>query len=222
MEGISRLNEFEIKQNTTEFSNQAVCLDIKNSADYKKVLEILKSIKAQRKNIILYWREAKENSRKSYKAIVAKEKEMLMLCDEAEKILKEKILNYRKIEEERQLNERIKAERLKNAEVENLIEQAIVCEETGDKISAEMKIMQAEMVSSLNQKSSPDIPHVEGVSSQKRWKCRITDNKLVPAFFNNVEIRQVNTKKILELRRQEPNIKIPGVEFYQDEIIAIR
>ena len=170
MKGISRLNEFEIKQNTTEFSNQAVCLDIKNSADYKKVLEILKSIKAQRKNIILYWREAKENSRKAYKAIVAKEKEMLMLCDEAEKILKGKILNYRKIEEERQLNERIKAERLKNAEVENLIEQAIVCEETGDKISAEMKIMQAEMVSSLNQKSSSDISHVEGVSSQKRWK----------------------------------------------------
>ena len=49
MKGISRLNEFEIKQSTTEFSNQAVCLDIKNSADYKKVLEILKSIKAQRK-----------------------------------------------------------------------------------------------------------------------------------------------------------------------------
>lgn len=216
------MKEFEIKQNTTELSNQALFVSIQNDTDYQKVAEILRSIKVQRKNIVSYWQEAKENSRSAYKAILAKEKEMLYICDKAENLLKEKILEYKKLVEERQIKEKIKAERLKNAEVENLLEQAIVCEENGDKISAEMKIMQAEIVSSLSTQSKSDINKSDGISTQKRWKFRITDNKLVPSFFNDIEIREVNLKRILDLRKQEPAIKIPGIEFYQEEIVTVK
>lgn len=216
------MDEFEVKQDTIELSNKVMYLSIKNDKDCEKVTDILRSIKVQRKNIVSYWQEAKENSRNAYKAILLKEKEMLTVCDEAEKALKAKILEYKKMEEERQIKEKIKSERLKNAEVENLLEQAIVCEENGDKISAEIKMLQAEMVSNLTQKAGLPTPKIEGLSTQRRWKCRITDNKLVPAFFNNIEIREVNTKKILDLRKQEPDIKIPGIEFYQDEIITVK
>lgn len=211
-----------MKQNTTELSNQALFVSIQSDVDCQKVSEILKSIKVQRKNIVSYWKEAKENSRNAYKAILLKEKEMLTVCDEAEKTLKTKILDYRKMEEEKQIKERIESERLKNAEVENLLKQAIFCDENGDKISAEIKMMQAEMVSNLDSKTKLPIQKIEGLGTQKRWKCRITDNKLVPAFFNNIEIREVNLKRILELRKQEPGIKIPGIEFYQEEIITVR
>lgn len=216
------MDEFEVKQDTIELSNKVMYLSIKNDKDCEKVAEIIRSIKAQRKNIKEYWRESKETSRNAYKSILAKEKEMLTVCDEAEKTLKEKIIEYKKMEEERQIKEKIRAEKLRSAEVENLLEQAIVCEESGDKISAEIKIMQAEMVSNLDSKTKSAALKINGINSQKRWKCRITDNKLVPAFFNNIEIREVSLKRILDLRKQESDIKIPGIEFYQEENIIIR
>ena len=60
------------------------------------------------------------------------------------------------------------------------------------------------------------------ISTQKRFKCRVTDNKLVPCFFDGIEIREINTKKLLEIRKKAPEVKIPGVEFYQDESVVIR
>ena len=92
------MDEFEVKQDTIELSNKVIYLNIKNDKDCEKVAEILKSIKTQRKNIIEYWKEAKETSRNAYKAILVKEKEMLTVCDEAEETLKTKILEYKKME----------------------------------------------------------------------------------------------------------------------------
>lgn len=216
------MDEFEMKQATVELSNKIMYLSIRNDKDCEKVAEILRSIKAQRQSIREYWSEAKESSRNTYKAILAKEKEMLIVCDEAERALKEKILEYKKIEEKKQIATQIEAERLAKREVENLLNEAIISEESGDTSSAEMKMLQAEMVSSLTQKIDLPSQKIEGLGTQKRWKCRITDNELVPAFFNGIEIREVNLKKILEIRKKEPSIKIPGIEFYQDEIITVR
>ena len=57
---------------------------------------------------------------------------------------------------------------------------------------------------------------------QKRFKCKVTDNKLVPCFFNEVEIREINTKKLLEIRKENPDVKIPRVKFYHDESVVIK
>ena len=45
---------------------------------------------------------------------------------------------------------------------------------------------------------------------------------MCPCFFDGIEIREINTKKLLEIRKKTPEVKIPGVEFYQDENLVIR
>ena len=60
------------------------------------------------------------------------------------------------------------------------------------------------------------------ISTQKRFKCKVTDNKLVPCFFDGIEIREINTKKLLEIKRKNSQVEIPGVEFYKEENLIIR
>lgn len=52
--------------------------------------------------------------------------------------------------------------------------------------------------------------------------CEIIDNTLVPTFFKGIELREVNTKKILEIKHENPEIDIPGIKFYKEKSVAIR
>ena len=78
------------------------------------------------------------------------------------------------------------------------------------------------MIENLERYTEKIFKNQNGISTQKRWQVRILDNKSVPAFFGEIEIREINTKKLLEIRRQNLNVKISGVEFYQVENVLIK
>lgn len=78
------------------------------------------------------------------------------------------------------------------------------------------------MIENLEKYTAKVFQKQDGIITQKRWQVRITDNESVPAFFNGIEIREINTKKLSEIRKENPNVKIPGVEFYQRENIVIK
>jgi len=62
-----------------------------------------------------------------------------------------------------------------------------------------------------------------GVSVRKTWKARVTDPKLVPAYFDGYELREINMTALNGLARQyEGGLNIPGVEFYRDETLSVR
>ena len=113
------------------------------------------------------------------------------------------------------------ADRDRMFEVQELREEAKVLEEKGDLPKAEEKFKLAEKLAHVKISFDKE-KYLKGLLFQERTKCEIVDNKLVPSFFNGLEIREVNTKKILEIKHKNPEIDIPGIKFYKEKSVAIR
>jgi len=216
------MNELEIKEKSTAIYELSQEVIIQNQNDLQRATEVLKGVKNHRAKIIEYWKTAKESAKRAYQEIVSKEKQMLNICDKVERNLKNEILSYKSTQERNALKLSAEAEQYRKQEVEKLLNESIKAQEGGDEEAAKYKLRQAEMIENLESFTSKIFQNPKGITTQKRWQCRITDNKLVPAFFDGVEIREINTKKLLELRKMKPEIKIPGIEFYRSENIVIR
>lgn len=217
-----KMNESEISEKSAVLCIASQEIRIHSKKDLADVVEILQGVKEHRKKIVKYWFETKGAARKAYQEICSKEKEMLRICDETIKNLKKEILCYKTMQERKATKLSAKAEEYRKQEIDKLLNESIEAHEKGDEIEAESKFQQAEMIENLEKYTAKIFHKSNGMSVQKRWDCRITNNELVPAFFNGIEIREVNTQKLLEIRKQQPSVEIPGVEFYQKEIISIR
>lgn len=212
----------EIKEKSTtiyELSNE---ISIHSREDLMGVIEILKGVKEHREKIISYWKTSKDSAKNAYKEIAYKEKEMLNVCDKIEENLKNEILIYKNIQEANASKLSNQAKEYQKQEAQKLLDEAIEAQENGNEETANSKFRQAEMIENLEKYTAKVFQKSDGITTQKRWKCRITDNKSVPAFFGETEIREVNTKKLLEIRKLNPNVKIPGVEFCQIESVLIK
>lgn len=216
------MNELEIKEKSATIYELSQEIHIRNQDDLKDVIEILQGVKQHREKIIEYWKTAKQSARKAYKEIVSKEKSMLDICDKTIQNLKNEILYYNSIQEQKAIKISEKAEQYRKEEVNKLLDESIEAEQNGDKETAKSKLRQAEMIENLERYTEKIFKNQNGISTQKRWQVRILDNKSVPAFFDEIEIREINTKKLLEIRKQNPNVKISGVEFYQVENVLIK
>lgn len=215
------MNEVEIKKKSNDIRSLTENAIIKNRCNLEEALEMLKTIRKHKTMISDYWKEAKESAKKTYQNIVSKERQMLDICEKCETDLKDKILKYdtlRKSYENRLLKE---ANRDRMFEVQELLEEAKVFQEKGDLPRAEEKFKLAEKLAHMKIDFDKE-KYLKGLLFQERTKCEIVDNKLVPSFFNGLEIREVNTKKILEIKHKNPEIDIPGIKFYKEKSVAVR
>lgn len=215
------MNEVEIKKKSNDIRSLTENAIIKNRCNLEEALEMLKTIKKHKTMISDYWKEAKESAKKTYQNIVSKERQMLDICEKCETDLKDKILKYdtlRKSYENRLLKE---ANRDRMFEVQELLEEAKVFQEKGDLPRAEERFKLAEKLAHMKIDFDKE-KYLKGLLFQERMKCEIVDNKLVPSFFNGLEIREVNTKKILEIKHKNPEIDIPGIKFYKEKSVAVR
>ncbi len=215
------MNEVEIKKKSNDIRSLTENAIIKNRCNLEEALEMLKTIRKHKTMISDYWKEAKESAKKTYQNIVSKERQMLDICEKCETDLKDKILKYdtlRKSYENRLLKE---ANRDRMFEVQELLEEAKVFQEKGDLPRAEERFKLAEKLAHIKIDFDKE-KYLKGLLFQERTKCEIVDNKLVPSFFNGLEIREVNTKKILEIKHKNPEIDIPGIKFYKEKSVAVR
>lgn len=215
------MNKIELQKqslNIEEVSDNMVMCD---DESLKFTFEIIKAIRKQKERIIEYWKNTKESAKKAYQAISNKEKEMLEICENSEKLLKEKILTYNQRQEKRQKELIDRAEDSRKNQLKNILAEAFELEKQGKYKEAERKLAESEKLKRIN--LSLDLFSKENkITTQKRWKCKVTDNKSVPCFFDGIEIREINTKKLLEVRKKDPEVTIPGVEFYTEENLIIR
>lgn len=215
------MNEIEMKKQSFDIQRVSNEIEISDSENLGVVFEILKAVKKQKENITSYWKSAKELAKKTYQDILFKEKQMLNICENSEKILKNKILKYKQIQSVvcQKLIDQAEIERKR--QIKKVLSEALnlkirgKCEESKLKFAELEKLERAKLSLNLHKSQNK-------INTQKRFKCKVTDNKLVPCFFNEVEIREVNTKKLLEIRKENPGVEIPGVKFYQDESVIIK
>ena len=215
------MNEIEIKKQSFDIQEVADNVIVCDNDSLNFTFEMIKAIRKHKQIIIEYWKKAKESTKKAYQDISSKEKEMLEVCETSEKLLKDKILKYKQTQDEKQKKLILQAENERKNQVEEALNEAINLESQGKYEEASLKLAESEKLERIS--LSLDLSKNQNkINKQKRFKCKVTDNKLVPCFFDGIEIREINTKKLLEIRKKTPEVKIPGVEFYQDENLVIR
>lgn len=216
------MDELTVRREAITLEQQAQDYQIQTNEDYSEAADFLKRVKGVEKEVKDYWKPAKEAAAKAHKAICEKEKTMLSICEKAESILKEKMLAYsQKIEAERRAAEE-EAKKAAQAEAERLLAEAENAEKAGDTMLATISMAMAEQI----EKGTPTVqiskPSLQGISERKVWKVRITDEKAVPSYVNGICVRPVDEKAIMQLHKLNPNIQIPGCEFYQKSQITVR
>lgn len=215
------MNKIELQKQSLNIEEVSDNMVICDKESLKFTFEIIKDIRKQKERIIEYWKNTKESAKKVYQAISNKEKEMLEVCENSEKLLKEKILTYKQKQEKRQKKLIAQAENSRKNQLKNILAETPELEKQGKCEEAERKLAESEKPKRIN--LSLDLFSKENkITTQKRWKCKVTDNKSVPCFFDGIEIREINTKKLLEVRKKTPEVTISGVEFYTEENLIIR
>lgn len=215
-------DELKMRELSKKIEVLAQEISIHGREDLKNAVQILRKIREQREKIVEYWKNAKKSAFTAYKEIVAREKEMLQICDEAENCLYGEILGY--VEMQKSVARKIQrdAEKSREKDVEKLLAESEKFRLCGDEKTSEIKRQQAEKIRNLPILSEKIFCPEDGFSFRKTWHARITDEHMVPSYFEGHEVRSIDMKKLLEVRRENPKAKIPGIEFYQSESLVLK
>lgn len=198
-------------------------LTITTQEDYEKGAAYLAGIKTREKQIKDYWSGPKQAAKKAHQDICDREKQMLKHVQEAEQIIKKSMLDYQRAVEKARREAEAEARRRQQEEAMRLVDQAAQAEEKGDDQAAAINMAMAEMVSEMPAAPQVATPTAAGTSIRKTWKARITDPKAVPAYYNDMEIRNINMSVLNNYARlTKGTVQIPGVEFYQESSLGVR
>jgi hypothetical protein len=191
-------------------------LTITNDAEYERGGDILKDIKARIKAVKDYWKAPKAAAQAAHKTLVDREKQMLKPYEFAEAQIKKDMLAY--TTEQRRIAEEV-ARKAREEEQARLAALAAQAEQQGDADSA--AFMRDMMDTEEPQQVQTATP--KGVSVRTTWKARVTDPKLVPAYFDGYELREINMTMLNNLAQwNKGRLNIPGVEFYRDSVMSVR
>lgn len=219
---MNELAETAVKEEAFTVEKQAKDLAISSNEDYEFAGNFLKKVKVTQKSIKEYWRPAKDAAAKAHKEICEKENAMLSVCNEAEKTIKGKMVTYNeRVEAERRAAEE-EARKAAQKEADRLLAEAEKAESEGDSLSANIAVAQAETISEMPAAVNIDKPKVQGVSTRKKLTAVITDESKVPSYISGICIRPVDTKAILQLKKLNPNLEIPGISFKAESILSVR
>lgn len=192
-------------------------------ADYEQGAKYLTGIKTRMNQITDYWKESKAATNAAHKAVVAQEKQMLKPLQDAEAIIKKTMLDYQRAVEKARLQAEAEARKRQEEEARRLLEQAVQAEEKGDDQQAAINMAMAEMVSEMPAAPVVAAPTAQGTSIRKTWKAKVVDEKLVPAYFNGMELRTINMTALNNLAKTtKGTMQIPGVEFFEDSSLSVR
>jgi hypothetical protein len=204
MEAIKPTIEQQMEQEGALMVKRVTGLTITTDDDYSRGGDILKDIKARIKAVKDYWKQPKAAAQAAHKTLVDREKQMLKPLEDAEATVKKTMLAYT-----------TEQQRKRQEEQARLAALAAQAEQQGD---ADGAAFMREMSAAVE-----PVQPTGGVSVRTTWKARVTDPKLVPAYFDGYELREINMTALNGLARQyEGGLNIPGVEFYRDETLSVR
>lgn len=187
-------------------------IQVIDQVSYEAAGRFLTAIKTQQKNVVASFADSKRAAAEAHKAVCAHERSFLDQLDAAERSIKRKMADYLAIEQRRREEE----EARRRAEAESMMELAADCEQSGDTETAAEAVIEAAVISS----GTTVAPKAAGISSRKIWRYRITDANAIPHQYTIPN--EVLIAAIAKGFKDTATLSIPGVEFYQDTIIAAR
>ena len=231
------MDESTLKTESALVLQSASNLLVLTNDDYDAAGNARKGIKYTMKQITDYWAPKKDQAFQLHKSLVAAEKEMLDPLNKADKIIDQRMADYRReverqrIEAERE-RQRLLAEqrrleeeaRQKAEEAQRLINEARQKDELDDDDVEILHIAQAEAAQAEQAIVAPvdvfvpDQAKTQGISVRKTWKARVVAEYKVPVAVAGVTIRPIDQSALNKLAAlSEGKAECPGVEFYQEE-----
>lgn len=183
--------------------------------DYANAGMFLVELKSARKKIEEWFADPVKAAYEAHKMIVGRKNEALRPFDTAEADVK-KMMNafLRKEQEERA--------RLAREDADRQLAAAAKLEEIGEKEMAQAVMESAQGAEAMAVKTvKPEAP--KGVVVTKTWVAKIVDPKLVPAYYGDVELRDIRQGTLNKLAKElRDTVKIPGVVFEEEQSVSGR
>lgn len=203
--------------------NEAKRFRIESQQDYERAGAFLIEIKRRAKQLKEYWKPTKEAAKAAHAQVCQREKEMLAPLEEAERVIKSGMAGYQMAVEIARQQAEQEARLRQQEERDRLLEQAAEREKDGDVQGAMVGMAMAEMVEDMKVPSELKFRQASGTSTRTRWRARVIDEKAVPAYFGQIQLRRVDQSALDRLAAASCGAaQVPGVEFYQDVIISAR
>lgn len=210
----------QIKEKSLEVIKQANEFKIATQEHFSLAGEFLKKLKTVQKQIADTFDPIITKARSALNEAREQKDKHLNPILEAETLVKKKMLIFKSEEDkkrreyEEKLAEEARQKELK--EKQRLEKQALKAEAKGDTERAEELREKKEEVF-VPAPIIPEAEKTEGISTKIIWKARIIDESLVPREYMLVDLI-----KLSKLARAVHNtMKIPGVEFYSEECMAV-
>ena len=184
----------------------------------------LKSIKQMKEKVTSSWKPFKADAKAIWDRIRKQEKDMLDPLEEADQIIRAKVVDSIRREEEQK---RLEAERLKELarkEAEAKLAEAEQASNDGNDAMADMALMEAEVYEQASQTMKAEaVSKVKGVATVKDYEIVSVDKTKVPVSFSGMELRPVDEKAVKRLiKASGGTIEIPGVTYRQILLTRVR
>lgn len=205
-----------IRTLTLDASDAADAMVVTNPIEYETAGIFLQHVKGILKQIAATFDGPIHDAHEAHRSIIAAKKKHADPLTAAERIVKGKMLAWKRAETERleaerrelEAAERAREEERRLAEAERLAEQGR---------AAEADAVLEAPVTTPPVVMPPAAPKVAGVSTRHVWKFEIVDENLIPRQYmmvNQVAIRAA-------VRSMGKAANIPGVRVYQDDVMAV-
>jgi hypothetical protein len=218
------MNETEqITINSAELDQKVSMVDavfpVVDEETKKQAVLRLGELATLKKNIIEFFAEPKKKAREAWKTIVDMETKYLSKVSAIDDPLRENLKKYEtevreKIEKER-IRLQAEAEARAEAERNKLLKQA---ENAKRESTKEIYLAQAKAVITPVVNIPESDRKMEGSSVRVVWKARIVDETLLPRNYLVPNVKLIESV----VRTTQGKEKIPGVEAYQETVVAIK
>lgn len=206
--------------------SHADAINVTNAEQYEGAALFLKEIKTGQKKIKEYWKPLREGAHSEWKLIVGKENDMLDPLNQGETLTKNKMLTYKKADEEKRKAEE---RRLQAAAEESARKERVRLLKHASKLKTPEK--QEEYRQAAEEVEVPvvtvqsEVPKIQGQSFRKTWKGKVVDKKAFLEFVLKddnllylIEVDKVNLNNLAE--RTKGEVEYPGILFHMDTIMA--
>lgn len=225
--------EITLRNEVSSVIEMAKKISVKTMEDYESAGNTRKEIKYTLKNITDYWKPKKDQAFQLHKSLVSAEKEMTGPLEQADKIIDQRMGEYRR-EQDRirrvaEAEQRRREEEARKAaeEAARLATEAAQKDELDDDDVEILRMAQADLErTQYVAEAAPIAPEpvkMQGISVRKIWKARVINDALVPVSIMGAVIRPVDMPALNKLAvASSGKIEVPGVEFYQEESTQVR
>ena len=207
----------QIEERGLALVERSRAIAVVDAPSYTAAGEWLVNLKGYRAEVAAFCEPVVKAAHAAHKAAVAQRTRLDGPADEAERIVKTAMLDWKRAEDARvaEAQRAMEREARRQAEERQLAE-AQAAEEAGDHAQAEALAAAPTFVPPVFM--APAAPKVAGIATKKTWKYRIVDATQIPRDYLVVD--EVKIGRVV--RAMGALTRIPGVTVYADEGIAVR